>query len=79
MIGKHDAAVSAFIDRYWREHCCSPTVREIADGVGITSTSAVRNVLTRITSTRGDRWIVGAARGIIPAWVREAIRKAKVQ
>jgi hypothetical protein len=75
MTGRYDSAVSAFIDRYWQEHCCSPTVREIADGVGIGSTSVVRNVLTRVTTARGDRWIVGVARGIIPRWVQDAIRR----
>lgn len=76
MTGRYDTAVSAFIDRYWREHCCSPTVREIANAVGISSTSVVRNTLTRVTTARGDRWIAGAARGIIPRWVQRAIRKA---
>jgi SOS-response transcriptional repressor LexA len=74
MIGKHDAAVAAFVDKFWQEHFYSPTFREIADGVGISSTSVVRNVIARVTTTRGDRWIAGAARGIIPRWVQDAIQ-----
>ena len=77
MTGKHDIAVTAFIDRYWSENCCSPTVREIMDAVGIPSSSTTRYVVRKVAKARGDQLIPNIARGIIPRWVQDAIRKAK--
>lgn len=77
---QYDSAVSAFIDSFWKAHCCSPTIREIQEGCAISSTSVTRYVVLRVTKARGDMLAKdGQARGIVPVWVRNAIANAKVR
>jgi hypothetical protein len=74
--------VKAYILRYWRLHCISPTTHEIACRFR-TSTSVVSTWLTKLES---EGWMVqrppkegsgrGKARQIVPALVKQALLAA---
>lgn len=35
------AQIMQFVDRYWAKHYCQPTLREIAESIGINSTNTI--------------------------------------
>lgn len=78
LYGANDAAVSRFIDSFWKVNFRSPTIREIKEGCHISSTSVARTIIHRVAKTRGDHLTTdGSARGITPKWVRDAITHAQ--
>jgi sulfur relay (sulfurtransferase) DsrC/TusE family protein len=69
--GKYDDNVVAFVNNYWKKHFRSPTLDEVMKACGITSKSVARYVVQKLFYVEDY-----SARGIIPAWVRSAIRSA---
>lgn len=74
--GKYDDSVSMFIDEFWRKEFRSPTIREVMDACGITSTSAADYVIRKVVKSRGDVFVDGACARITPSWVVSAIKNA---
>ena len=66
--------ILAFISRYWFEHCYPPTIREIVDGCGLSSTSVAAYNLERLRRAGHLAITAGRARSIVPTWVAERMR-----
>lgn len=73
--GQYDAAVIAAIDKYWREHYCSPSIRDVMQMTGVKSTSHMLYILDKLG---GQGKILQPKRGVTPVWVAEAIERVKV-
>lgn len=66
--------VLSFINGYWRDNCIAPTVREIAAHFGMALSTAA--YILRDLKEEGYIEIKKeSARGIVPAWVKESIKK----
>lgn len=74
---KFDEIVAEYIDMYWIRNACPPTLREIAEACGVSSSSATLYIVRRIAPGRLILARDGTARQIIPLWVRDAIRKQR--
>ena len=53
-----------FIDKFIRDNGYSPSVREIAKGMGLSSTASVKNMLDRLTQSGALRRTENIARGL---------------
>lgn len=58
------AKITKFIASYWRKHQMSPTLQEIAAGVGLASHNAVRAQLVQMREAGTVTWVDGCARTI---------------
>ena len=75
MTTKYKEPLQDFIDRYWKENCRPPTIREMADALGGISTSVVNYSLEHDLGMKNP--VKGDARWVVPAWVRTAITEYK--
>lgn len=66
------AAILEFVDAFWKAHYYAPSIHEIAQHVGI-STSQVSSYLGQLCRDGVVHWEPNTARAIVPAWVRSAI------
>lgn len=87
MASKYKQAVRDFIDRFWKTHFYSPSIREIAEHLetlpesgNSVSTSHVDYVLEHdLGYKKKSPNEKGLARQIIPEWVKEAIKEANIE
>lgn len=72
--------VRKYIDAYWVRNKYAPSIREIKDGVGLSSTS-VANFHVRKLQKYGYLAPLepGISRQIMPMWVRDAVSVAAVE
>ena len=70
---QRQAAVMAYVDRFWCERCYSPNTREIMAGCGIPSTSVVRYTLDALQAAGYLTVDYNVARSIVPDWVRDLV------
>ena len=69
-----------FINQYWKENYRSPTIREIRDSAGISSTSLVSFHLDKLRFGGQIIWndTYAISRAIVPNWVKDAIDRATI-
>jgi hypothetical protein len=74
-VGKYDAAVTEFVNTFWRTHFHSPTFKEISDACKMNSTGHASYTVNRLA--KQHQWVVEerGARCITPAWVVKALQK----
>ena len=72
--------VREYIDRYWVRHKSAPSIRDIKQGVGLSSTSLVFSYVRKLAEFG---YLVpiepSLSRQIMPVWVREAIGVAAAE
>lgn len=69
--------VLKYIDQYWAANYISPSIREILERFEIGSLSTVHRILTDLEGGGHVKIVRGAARGIIPVWIKNAIKEAR--
>lgn len=66
-----DDEVYDFIDSFWKEHNVPPSVMEVRNGVGETSTTGVTAALNRMV----EAGLLAKANPPTPHWVPKAIEE----
>lgn len=87
MASKYTEHVIKFINAFWKKHNYSPSIRDIKDHLdtlpvsgGNVSTSNIAYVLeNELGYPRKKAGEKGLARQIVPNWVKNAIKEAKVE
>lgn len=78
-VNQRHQAVFAYISKYWQEHACPPSIRDIQAGCGISPTSVVNYILENKSREYGVIYTRnGKSRNIVPLWVKEAISQRAV-
>ena len=65
----------AALDAHWLEYASPPTMRELADRLGLSAKGNVHAVL-HVALDRGLIWTPPNRTLFVPLWVRDAIRDA---
>jgi hypothetical protein len=76
-LGNHSkryAEVKAAIDKFWVDNHFPPTIRDLQQMTGISSTSTVAYYLKRLPEIRMARW-----GRIIPSWVDDVLTSRQSQ
>ena len=72
---RYKSKVVACIDKFWKEHHYSPSIRDICRQCGVPSTSYVRQVLTSLQEEGMLSMTGSVARSIVPRWVAERLTR----
>lgn len=78
MTSKYEDALMASIEAYWCLHYHSPSYRDLLAATGMKSLSHLKLLLADLEK-RGVITLPpkGQTRGVVPTWVRDALRNAE--